>query len=159
MPSSILNPREEKARSYAGFLLWPRWFVACHAGYENLWVSLYIHFERSAVCKYTAPNGQIASPARRRYHATRAAHTIIHYRRLTTTSCVTISSSPRLNSSRISASPSRILAMSPPRCSIDFLPNHNLHDNPTKSQICRAVVCCPHTDPPPQGEGTHWLQK
>ena len=41
---------------------------------------------------------------------------------------------------------------------LDFLPNHNLHDNPTKSQTSRAVVCCPHLNPPPQGEGTHWLQ-
>jgi len=35
----------------------------------------------------------------------------------------------------------------------------NMHDTPTKSQPCRAVVCCPHPDPHPQGEGTHWLQK
>ena len=36
---------------------------------------------------------------------------------------------------------------------IDFLPNHNLHDNPIKSQTCRAIVCCPHPNPPPQGRG------
>ncbi|MFC2752913.1 MAG: hypothetical protein ACFN9G_06160 [Cardiobacterium sp.] len=52
--------------------------------------------------------------------------------------------------------------------SLDFLPNHNLHGNPTKFQTCRAVVCYPHPDflilrmscsSPLQGEGTHWLQK
>ena len=36
---------------------------------------------------------------------------------------------------------------------LDFLPNHNLHDNPIKSQTCRAIVCCPTLTLPHRGRG------
>jgi len=39
---------------------------------------------------------------------------------------------------------------------IDFLPNHNLHDNPTKSQTCRAVVCCRAARPPVTDTAIAW---